>query len=118
MILREGWTQADAEAVIARGDPEELLHIPLYVSLNPPDCAWSQDICIALTAHEHEDVRGNAVLGFGHLARLCGALDEARVRPILEAALVDPIPGRARPGRRRRRRYRHVSGLEDPQAES
>jgi len=88
--FKDGWTQADAEAIIARGDPEEILYVPIVVALNPPDCAWAQEICIRLAAHEHPDVRANAVLGFGHLARICGKLDEARVRPIIEAALRDP----------------------------
>ena len=90
--FRDGWTQADAEAIIVRDDPEDVLYVPIVVSLNPPDCAWAQEICIRLSSHPHEDVRANAVLGFGHLARICGALDEARVRPIIESALNDPSP--------------------------
>jgi hypothetical protein len=81
--------RADVEAAIARDVPDELLHVPVAVSLNPPDCAWAQDVCVRLASHPHPNVRGNAVLGFGHLARLCGALDEAVVRPLLEAALDD-----------------------------
>ncbi|HEX8274323.1 MAG TPA: hypothetical protein VF615_16925 [Longimicrobiaceae bacterium] len=88
--LRDGWEIVDVEAVIARGLPDELLHVPVAVSLDPPDCAWAQEVCLRLAAHPHFNVRGNAVLGFGHLARTCGALEEARVRPIVEAALRDP----------------------------
>jgi len=88
--FKAGWTKADAEAIIARNDPEDVLYVPIVVSLDPPDLAWAQDICIRLSSHEHEDVRANAVLGFGHLARICGELDEARVRPIIEAAFHDP----------------------------
>lgn len=81
---------ADVEAAIARDLADELLHVPLRVSLDPPDCAWAQDVCLRLASHPHFNVRGNAVLGFGHLARTCGALDEARVKPVVEAALRDP----------------------------
>ncbi|HEU0051558.1 MAG TPA: hypothetical protein VFQ39_00230 [Longimicrobium sp.] len=80
----------DVEAVIAHGEPDELLHVPIAVSLSPPDCAWAAEVCLRLAAHPHFNVRGNAILGFGHLARTCGALDEARVRPLVEAALRDP----------------------------
>lgn len=90
--LRDGWEMGDVEAVIGRGVPGELLHVPISVSLSPPDCAWAQDVCLRLASHPHFNVRGNAVLGFGHLARTCGALDEARVRPVVEAALRDPDP--------------------------
>jgi hypothetical protein len=86
----DGWTTADIEGAIARDEPDELLHVPILVSLDPPDCAWAQEICIRLAAHPHVTVRGNAVLAFGHLARTCGALDEARVRPLIESALIDP----------------------------
>lgn len=88
--FHDSWTEADVDAVIARGDPEELLYVPIVVSLNPPNCAWAQGICIRFSTHEHPDVRANAILGFGHLARICGKLDEARVRPIIEAAFYDP----------------------------
>jgi hypothetical protein len=34
--FREGWTVADVEAVVARGDPSVLLYVPLVVSMSPP----------------------------------------------------------------------------------
>lgn len=78
------------EAAIARDEPDELLHVPIDVSMEPWDCRYSQDVCVRLSRHPHFNVRGNAILGFGHLARTCGALAEATVRPIVEAALDDP----------------------------
>jgi len=90
--FRDGWTEADVEAVLARGDLAELLYVPLVVSLNPPDCDWAEAICVHLAAHPDLNVRGNALLGFGHLARTCGRLTEAVVRPIIQAALRDEHP--------------------------
>ena len=87
--FKDGWTIEDVEAVIARGIPEGLLYVPVVVSIDPPDCAWAQEICLALSSHEHFNVRGNAVLGFGHLARTCGKLDLDRVLPIVSTALKD-----------------------------
>ncbi|MDZ4778110.1 MAG: hypothetical protein SGJ23_15115 [Alphaproteobacteria bacterium] len=90
MTLQAGWTVAEVERLLERDDPGELLNVAIAVSLDPPDCAWAERICIRLAAHSVANVRGNAILGFGHLARVCGALDEARVRPLIDAALDDP----------------------------
>jgi hypothetical protein len=90
VTLHTGWTIADVERLLERNDPAALLHVAIAVSLDPPDCAWAEGVCIRLAAHDDANVRGNAILGFGHLARICGALDEARVRPLIDAALDDP----------------------------
>jgi hypothetical protein len=86
----DGWTKDDVEAVIARSDPEELWYTPIVVSMDPPDCAWAEGVCLRLAKHSHPIVRGNAILGFGHLARRYGNLDQEAVRPLIEAALHDP----------------------------
>ena len=88
-MFKDGWTRQDMEAAIERNQPDELLHVPVCVSMDPPDCAWAQDICLRLSGHPHFNVRGNAILGFGHLARTCRALDELKVKPLIEAALHD-----------------------------
>jgi hypothetical protein len=62
----------------------------LSAALYAVDCAWAEDICIRLAQHYDENVRGNAVLGFGHLARLHGELTQLRVQPLIEKALHDP----------------------------
>jgi hypothetical protein len=87
--FRDGWTIEDVQAVLDRADPQELLYVPITVSLDPPDCRWSESTCLRLSSHPDEQVRANAVLGFGHLARTCGRLDEEVVRPIIEAGLRD-----------------------------
>ena len=86
----DGWTEQDVEEVILRGDPEELLYVPIVVSMDPPDPDWSQQICLRLVVHDHWNVRGNAILGFGHLARTTGQLDKDRVLPLVTGALSDP----------------------------
>jgi len=88
--LPDGWTVEEVEAVLSRDLPEELAYVPICVSMDPPDCAWAQEVCVRLASHADPVVRGNAILGFGHLARTCGALDAARVRPLLAQALADP----------------------------
>jgi hypothetical protein len=87
--FKDGWCEEDVEAVLRRGDPTELLYAPIVVSMDPPDCRWAQDVCVRLARHPDPTVRGNAILGFGHLARTCRHLDESIVRPLVEAALRD-----------------------------
>ena len=88
--LLDGWTEVDAEAVIARGDPADLLYVPIVVGMDPPDCEWAASVCVRLAVHPDEQVRANAVLGLGHLSRVCGRLNESVVRPLVEAGLRDP----------------------------
>lgn len=79
----------EVEAILRRDDPGELLHVPISVGLNADDLGWAQEVCIGMASHVDERVRGNALLGLGHLARVHGALDQARVQPLLEAGLRD-----------------------------
>lgn len=57
--------------------------------MDPPDCDWAESICLRLADHPDPQVRANAILGFGHLARTCGRLNEAVVKPIIERGLND-----------------------------
>jgi hypothetical protein len=77
------------EAAIARNDPDELLTAVLSAALYGRDRQWAQSVCRRLASHDHSNVRGNAILGFGHLARIHGRLEPSVVLPIIEAALVD-----------------------------
>lgn len=88
--FKDGWTEQEVETVISRGNPDELLYVPIVVSMDPPDPEWSQEICLRLATHAYCKVRGNAILGFGHLSRTTGKLDKNRVLPIVDNALSDP----------------------------
>jgi hypothetical protein len=83
-------------AALARNDPDELLHIPIALSLNPPEDeqpGYAEVVCLQLAAHPHANVRGNAILGFGHLARTAGVIrDVETVRALVLAGLADPDP--------------------------
>jgi hypothetical protein len=77
------------DAAIEEDDPDELLGIIIDVSLAAEDAMWAQ-VCFArLAQHENVDVRGNAMIGFAHLAKRFGDLDREIVAPILEAGLLD-----------------------------
>jgi hypothetical protein len=90
--FNEGWTESDVEQVLERGDPMELLYVPIVVGMNAADLdrAWAEDVCIRLAGHSHFQVRGNALTGLGHIARTCRALDLERAVPLISAGLSDP----------------------------
>ena len=79
----------EVAAILRCDDPDELLYVPISVGLNADDLGWAQEVCVGLATHLDERVRGNALLGLGHLARVHGALDQPRVQPLLEAGLRD-----------------------------
>jgi hypothetical protein len=84
-------SKEEVEAAIDRCDPEELLEVPISVSMYEQNPRWAQLVCLGLSAHAHPVVRGNAVLGFGHLARRFGKLDfEDVIIELIEDALHDP----------------------------
>jgi hypothetical protein len=80
----------EVEGAIRRDDPEEVSVAVLSAALHSDDPEWAESVCLYLAAHQHPSVRGNAVLGFGHLSRLHGSLDEPKVKPVIESALHDP----------------------------
>lgn len=82
---------AELEAALERDDPEELLRAVLAVALHSEDGEWATSVCMRLASHRHVSVRGNAILGLGHLARRCGRLDAA-ARDIIETGLRDADP--------------------------
>lgn len=85
----------DAEAALRqrfdnsleRDDPSELEQTILEVALESDDREWAECSCAQLTRHRNARVRGNAILGFGHLARRFGALDSRRVKRLVEIGL-------------------------------
>ena len=80
---------AEAEAAIVRNDPAELYLVPISVSLYAEDFEWAQGVCLRLADHPHGNVRGNALLGFGHLARRFRRLDRIRIEPLIRKGLQD-----------------------------
>ena len=83
-------SRAEVEQVIQRDDARELSIAVLSAALYSEDPEWSQEICLRLAGHSNHNVRGNAILGFGHIARIHGRLNQARVEPAIRRALRDP----------------------------
>lgn len=82
-------SQAEVEAAISNNEELDLSHAVLSAALYSDDPEWSERICLQLSKHQHYVVRGNAILGFGHIARIHGRLTESKVKPLIEAALKD-----------------------------
>lgn len=85
----EEFSPSEIEAAIERNDADELLYAVLSASLYADDPEWAEGICLRLANHEHFNVRGNAVLGLAHIARIHGTLNKEKVRPIIVVALKD-----------------------------
>ena len=87
-------TLAHITDALTRNDPQELLHIPIALSMEPPEDdhpGYAEKICRELAVHPDFNVRGNAILGFGHLARTAGIIWKPKeVRALVEAGLADP----------------------------
>jgi len=81
-------SREDVDTAIARGEPEELMRVVLAVALHSEDSSWASAVCLQMARHEHFNVRGNAILGLGHLARRFGRLDPV-ARWVIEDGLRD-----------------------------
>ena len=79
----------EVQAAIQEDDWWELSKAVIGVSMYASDLDYAEGLCIRLAAHEHFNVRGNAVLGFGHLARRFGELNASDAKGIIESALQD-----------------------------
>jgi hypothetical protein len=82
--------RARAEAAIARDELAGLRALVQEIALEAEDREWAQSCLVQLARHRDAEVRGNAIAGFGHLARRFGRLDPGRVRRIVALALIDP----------------------------
>jgi hypothetical protein len=84
-------SREEIETAIGRDSPSELSVAVLSAALNSTDPSWAESVCVRLSIHPDPGVRGNAILGLGHIARLHGALQAHSFRAIAEAR-ADPHP--------------------------
>jgi hypothetical protein len=83
-------SRSEIEKALELDDVDFLLSAVIGVSMDCDDWLFAQSLCVRLAAHKHFTVRGNAVLGFGHIARVHRKLDRDLVQPIINIALSDP----------------------------
>lgn len=77
------------EAALETEEPEELLGVIIDIALAAEDAAWAEDCLFRLASHPDTNVRGNALMGFAHLAERFGGVDRERLEPVLETGLRD-----------------------------
>ncbi len=83
------YSKVDIEKAVAGNNADELLLMVLSVALYSDDFEYAENFCVQLSNHEHFNVRGNAIQGLGHIARIHGKLNENKVKPIIESASKD-----------------------------
>ena len=74
---------------MVRNDPKELLLVAIGVGMYSDDLDWSENFCLRLADHPHFNVRGNAVLSFGHLARRFKTLESPESVDAIRRGLAD-----------------------------
>lgn len=80
--------QALFDAINAN-DVDALGPMIIAAALYEDDFNTAYRACVQLSSHADDVVRGNAILGFGHLARLFGQLGDGAPE-IVKRGLVDP----------------------------
>ena len=69
---------------VAKDDAQELCEAMIAAAFNVDDWKWLQEEFISLLQHPNANVRAIAATSLGHVARIHGRLDTARVLPLLE----------------------------------
>jgi len=85
-------TLAEAEASLASSDFVALSQQVIAVSLYSAESDAASSHCARVAVVPHAIARGNAILGFGHLARRFRNLNRSVVEPIVRKGLGDPEP--------------------------
>lgn len=83
------YSREEIEKALADNNSDKLSLMVLSVALYSNDFEYAENFCIQLSNHEHFAVRGNAIQGFGHIARVHGKLNEEKIKPIIKTALRD-----------------------------
>jgi hypothetical protein len=61
----------------------------LSLALNTDDGEFVQDLMVQYSQHKNENIRGIAILCFGHIARIHRALNKELIIPLINDALSD-----------------------------
>ncbi|HEY2155027.1 MAG TPA: hypothetical protein VGH33_05325 [Isosphaeraceae bacterium] len=80
----------DVGGALARGDMDRLRLVALSVAMHSEDPGRAEALCLLLARHDDGIVRGNAILGLGHVARFHRKLISPEASSAVEAALRDP----------------------------
>lgn len=91
MIYREipEFSEEEIKQAVVNNDVDKLLRNVISVALYSEDANMLKISCIMFSNHANFNLRGNSILGFGHVARIHNKLDKSLVKPIIEKALLD-----------------------------
>jgi hypothetical protein len=81
-------TQQELDEALRQNDASQLRAMVLAVALYGADRSKAEDLSRKLSSHSDEEVRGNALLALGHLARLFKVLS-SDVKALIEEGLHD-----------------------------
>jgi hypothetical protein len=84
------------ETILAIGSIDELQRLSLAVGEDFPDWKYAQDVCLQLAEHSDDNVRANACLGLGYIARIHQRLEKHLVKPVLLRELRCQTNGRGK----------------------
>jgi len=86
---------SEAEDVFSSGDPARIATALVSIAFYESDWKWAQDKCLEHLFHSDEDISGLAATCLGHIARVHGKLEKAKVLNALKRWLSClPIVGR------------------------
>jgi len=71
-------------------DTERICNALLGIVFCEPDWQWAQNIFLELLENGHPDIKGLSATCLGHIARIHGKLDKAKVISALKKYLHDP----------------------------
>lgn len=74
---------------IDSGNKSQVLNAILYATMKFPDWQWPQAACLLLSQKKDPDIRGLAILGLGHIARVHGVLEKDSALATIRRGLKD-----------------------------
>lgn len=75
--------------LINSDEPDTIVKGLLSLALNADDGAFVQDLMVRYSQHKNENIRGIAILCFGHIARIHGTVNKELIIPLINDALKD-----------------------------
>lgn len=84
-------TKDDAAKALATASPAVVCRALVSIAFYEQDWRWAQDRCLDALSNANPDVRGLAATCLGHVARVHGTLEKARVLAALTPLLSDPV---------------------------
>ncbi|MGX4587643.1 hypothetical protein [Paenibacillus chitinolyticus] len=79
----------EAINLINSNDPGTIVNGLLSLALYADDGVFVQDLMVRYSQHRNENIRGIAILCFGHIARLHGTVNKELIIPLIHNALKD-----------------------------